>query len=670
MKKRVAIVFGITDNYTFALANVLLGMKKHCNQFWDDIIVYHDGIGEQNQNNINKIFPCQFRKLDLNMFSKNVNEESLKSYSYLCAARFECFDMLNEYEYVIWHDVDILIQKDFSTLLKCADDTGFALTCDPRFFVEQNFFAGDIAGYDLLKPLYNSGIMVIKDNLLGYRFMRDYCYQKFNDYAETLRYLDQAVLNMLIQDYKIKVGYIPLDTYCCHPTKNCYKNAVIVHAYGTRKFWNSLKLKRQFPEWQNNNAMWKRIESGENIYELNNESIEPKVSAILYICGAEDYTDASIISILNQSYSNFELIIVIEKTNEQQAIVNCLNSKYEDNRIVLLCNDTKCGYAESLNRGIDKARGVYVARVDGKTISIEARFKKQIEFLEKHKDISVIGSYVRNFDKVVTIPSTQAQLQVYALTKSPVHNSTVIFRKQDFIKFGIQYEHEFVLDDYEVWSVAIRKLQFANIREVLLIDDSIQQEDTLENENRKQDLYVNIVQENFRQNLDVELSYDEVVLIVKPEIINKCYNAADFRKKRESAIEKIRSANIKCAKYDHDIFIRQFGTIDTMQDQIDKNKLMLQSIGARKLVLWGTGIRCKRYLSQFPDVRINFCIDNDISKRGQSVCGIPISYVEDVENWDDIFVIITPADGKEIGIQLEEMGLEYKKDFAFGSDFY
>ena len=56
MKKKVAIVFGITANYDFALANVLIGMKKHCKIFWDDIIVFHDNIPTETQKRLKNRF--------------------------------------------------------------------------------------------------------------------------------------------------------------------------------------------------------------------------------------------------------------------------------------------------------------------------------------------------------------------------------------------------------------------------------------------------------------------------------------------------------------------------------------------------------------------------------------------------------------------------------------
>ena len=60
MKKEVLLTYGITSNYVDKLANVLVGLKRHSKKFWDDIVVFHDGISPEMQNNINKILPCNF----------------------------------------------------------------------------------------------------------------------------------------------------------------------------------------------------------------------------------------------------------------------------------------------------------------------------------------------------------------------------------------------------------------------------------------------------------------------------------------------------------------------------------------------------------------------------------------------------------------------------------
>jgi len=72
IKKNVVLVFGITENYTFALANTLMGLVDNNKKFWDDIIVYCDSMSEENKKNINKIVKCIFVDASEFSFKKNI----------------------------------------------------------------------------------------------------------------------------------------------------------------------------------------------------------------------------------------------------------------------------------------------------------------------------------------------------------------------------------------------------------------------------------------------------------------------------------------------------------------------------------------------------------------------------------------------------------------------
>lgn len=474
MKKNVAIVFGITKDYVFALANVLIGMKKHCSRFWDDIIVYHDGVMEEDIEKISTILECRFILYDTSSISKESKKESVKAYSYMALARFECFDLLHDYKYVIWHDVDILIQKDFKELLQTADSSGMALTCNPQFYGEQNFYQL-ISEYDLLKPLYNSGLMVLKDNLQNFPKMRKYCYDKFNKYADKIRYLDQAVLNIMIQDYGIKVRNISLSEYCCHPSELNCSNASIIHAYGRDKFWNSMELKIQFSEWVSNDEEWERICTGMIRHKPKTyaeASDYPRVSIIMSIYERIDFVDEAIESILSQTFSDFEFLIVLEKSPNQGEIKNTLEKRYIDKRIRVICNDERLGFAASLNVGFEQARGEYIARMDDDDIALPQRLEKEVEFLDNNKDISVVGTYIKMFmncNNVCTVPATHKELEVRALTETPIYHPTVMFRKDDFKRHGLKYDTNYMTEDYELWCRALKVVKFANIQEVLLL---------------------------------------------------------------------------------------------------------------------------------------------------------------------------------------------------------
>ena len=386
-KKELAIVFGITSDYDFALANVLIGIKKHFNYKNEyDIIVYHDGLNEEIKETLNKIMPCTFFKFKSRVNEKLLSEENLKLYSNMCLARFECFDLLKKYRKVIWHDVDILIQDNFSELLKLGEKSGLAMTYTDIDFLTEANFNEIIPNYNMFLPLLNSGIMVFGDKLSRYEEMTNWCYKKLSELNKKVRYLDQGILNLLVQEYNINVEPIDINKFCCHPARKNYKKASIIHAYGFDKFWNANYLYEKFPEWQSNLLEWAKLKK--EYYFENRKDEKPLVSVIMSIFKRVSFLDEAIESILNQTFANFELLIVVEYSEEQENINNYIFKKFKDKRIRIINNKERLGFAESLNVGIKSAKGKYIARMDDDDISLPLRFEKQVNFLEKNKDIT------------------------------------------------------------------------------------------------------------------------------------------------------------------------------------------------------------------------------------------------------------------------------------------
>ena len=219
-KKKVALVFGITTNHLFALANTLIGLLKHNDKFWDDIIVYYDKLKKRDIDNINKITNCKFIQYSKKDYLNKISEEAIKKYSEACFYRYECFNLLNEYETVIWNDVDILIKGDISGLLNYGNKSGLALTENTSGFNNEANFVKLIMDYNMFVPLYNSGIIVLKDSLPNYDKMHDWCVNKTAQYSEYLRWPDQGIINILIQEFNIPIEKIDINKYCCHPSLN------------------------------------------------------------------------------------------------------------------------------------------------------------------------------------------------------------------------------------------------------------------------------------------------------------------------------------------------------------------------------------------------------------------------------------------------------------------
>ena len=545
-KKSCAIVFGITGNYTFALANVLVGMKKKCKVFWNDIIVYHDGITKDEKENLNRILKCEFIDFNEKTLQVDKNSEMVKKYSLLAISRFECFDLLKKYEKVIWHDVDILIQKDFSSLLKYGEKSGFSATMtDANFLVESNF-TKLIDGYNMFRPLYNSGILVLSDKLDGYEHMAKWCYDKFNELSSSLKYPDQGVLNLLIQQDKITVEEIDILEYCCHPSRKEVADSTIVHAYGNDKFWNSKRLALEFPEWDLNNEEWIRISKKET--KKHDKRKQPKVSVVLSVFNRYKFLQEAVDSILNQTFEDFELVIVIEHSDVKNDIEKLLKD-LNDDRIVIIKNETKLGFAKSLNVGIDIAKGEYIARMDDDDISLPKRLEKQVAYMDNNPDIGVCGAFIEFFmasEGICTLPQDDENLRIHCLSATPLFHPTVIMRKKMLDDNNLRYDPNYFTEDYELWSRIVKYTKIHNIPEVLLKYRASGENATITNAQKVHNSHISVMKKQFVEYLGFEPTDNELQLFNgRLNIMQYIHNSDEAHKLLNAFYDKIILANKK-----------------------------------------------------------------------------------------------------------------------------
>ena len=118
----------------------------------------------------------------------------------------------------------------------------------------------------------------------------------------------------------------------------------------------------------------------------------PAISVIMSVYNDEKYLAKSIESILNQTYSDFEFIIINDgSTDKSMEIID--RYKNEDKRVVVV-NQENMGLTKSLNKAIKLSKGKYIARMDSDDISVSNRLEKQIEFLKHNKDYALVGTNI------------------------------------------------------------------------------------------------------------------------------------------------------------------------------------------------------------------------------------------------------------------------------------
>ncbi|MBC7409535.1 MAG: glycosyltransferase, partial [Arcicella sp.] len=172
-------------------------------------------------------------------------------------------------------------------------------------------------------------------------------------------------------------------------------------------------------------------------------------------------------SILNQTYTDFEFLIIDDaSTDSTLSILKSLN----DNRIQLIEKPVNSGYTNSLNYGLQLAQGDYIARMDADDISYPERFAKQIAYLEAHPEVVVCGTTYKivDNDKQITLPTKHEAIKIGLLWGNCISHPSVMIRKKVLNDFSIQYDtSKEPAEDYDLW---VRLLSFGklhNLEEVL-----------------------------------------------------------------------------------------------------------------------------------------------------------------------------------------------------------
>lgn len=195
----------------------------------------------------------------------------------------------------------------------------------------------------------------------------------------------------------------------------------------------------------------------------------PKVSVILPVYNAEKYLNEAIDSILNQTFTDFELIIINDgSTDNSEKIID----SYNDDRLIKVNNDVNLKLIATLNKGIDLAKGEYIARMDADDISLPERFNKQVKFLDEHKDYVVVGSNYEAFGDesfISNLPTQDEHIRLELFFSNPFAHPSVMMRKEILTKKNIRYQTKYLhMEDLALWFDLSKHGKCSNLSENLL----------------------------------------------------------------------------------------------------------------------------------------------------------------------------------------------------------
>ncbi|PWJ40937.1 glycosyltransferase [Sediminitomix flava] len=173
------------------------------------------------------------------------------------------------------------------------------------------------------------------------------------------------------------------------------------------------------------------------------KGIEPVVSVVMSLYQEPiEWMKLAIDSILNQTFRDFELILINDQPNRLDNR-QLLEEYFKiDNRIVTVHNDENIGLTKSLNKGLEIARGHYIARMDADDIAKENRLELQFKFLQENSKYICCGSFVNiidannNFVKPLKLPETHQEIQDELVVETPMIHPTLFFRNIHQIKYN------------------------------------------------------------------------------------------------------------------------------------------------------------------------------------------------------------------------------------------
>lgn len=182
----------------------------------------------------------------------------------------------------------------------------------------------------------------------------------------------------------------------------------------------------------------------------------------------------SIDSILEQTYSDFEFIIICDNPHYQEGIALLNSYANKDGRIKVLFNETNIGLTKSLNKGLNIAQGMYIARMDADDISFPDRLSFQINFMESHPNCVASGGFAKiineNGDQIGKWKTKclWRELKSSALFISPILHPTAFF-KRIILDTPVRYDETMrYAQDYALWGSLIGENEILNCDRLLL----------------------------------------------------------------------------------------------------------------------------------------------------------------------------------------------------------
>lgn len=196
---------------------------------------------------------------------------------------------------------------------------------------------------------------------------------------------------------------------------------------------------------------------------------DPLVSVICSVYNNADYLEEAIESVLNQTYRQFEFLLINDCSTDRSAEII---QSYKDDRIQYIENERNLGLTKSLNKALEMAKGKYIARFDGDDICMKERLREQVSYLETHPDIDLIGSdatYINEKGEKIlegkTI-ATHENIVKKLENRNVIFHPSILFKNEKEYRYREKFKYS---QDYDLFlSLILMGKKLGNINKFLI----------------------------------------------------------------------------------------------------------------------------------------------------------------------------------------------------------
>ena len=390
----------------------------------------------------------------------------------------------------------------------------------------------------------------------------------------------------------------------------------------------------------------------------------PMVTVLMSVFNGEQYLREAIDSILNQTFTDFEFIIIDDGSTD--GTLDIIRG-YTDPRIMLRIYRKNVGLYISLNSGLDISRGKYVARMDADDISMPDRLAKQVAFLESNPEIGVCGTWYKVFGifniDCFSLPTDYETIKANLFFGNSIGHPTVMMRKASLNNYGLRYNSTYLhAADYELWVECSLRFSVVNIPEVLL-HYRVSPTSIGQVYNNSQSKTVMDVQKNNLKRLGI-IDVDETTMKLHWNITNNDgdFSNKDFVMRAYTWLHRIQTANQEKQLYPEpyfsDVLAKKWQEICRLAQQYDaswesKNK----KLNRPKVTVLMPVYNCMQYLREaiesilnqtFTDFEFLIIDDGSIDKSVEIIKSYNDSRIRLEENGQNLGLITTLNKGLDL----------------------